>query len=70
MSTLTRVEPIMTLKQAADYLRISKAHLSNSHQRQGAGRHSPAHVPCRAACADPVRVGGRVDGIRHLEAIR
>lgn len=29
MPTLTRDEPIMTLKQAADYLRISKAHLSN-----------------------------------------
>jgi len=27
--SITKDEPIMTLKQAADYLRISKAHLSN-----------------------------------------
>ena len=29
MTTITHAEPIMTLKQAAAYLQISKAHLSN-----------------------------------------
>jgi excisionase family DNA binding protein len=29
MTTITHAEPIMTLKQAAAYLQVSKAHLSN-----------------------------------------
>jgi excisionase family DNA binding protein len=29
MPTMTPSEPIMTLEEAAEYLRISKAHLSN-----------------------------------------
>jgi len=29
MPTITPAEPIMTLEEAAEYLRVSKAHLSN-----------------------------------------
>ena len=62
--------PVMTLTQAAAYLRVSKAHLSNVINGKVPGVPPVRQFQDGPPHPDQARVGGRVDGSRPPEAVR
>ena len=54
--------PVMTLTQAAAYLQVSKAHLSNVINGKVAGRAAGPQLSVGPPYPHQTRVGGRMDG--------